>query len=351
MSSEPLGETSAASAGWRMAQEMAEQPARLRDLIDKTDEIAERVRSLAPQPIEGVSIIARGSSDHAATYGRYLLEPATGKPVSLAAPSLHTLYHVHVDYHGQLVVGVSQSGRTPEIVTTLTLLRDAGGCAIAMTNDPDSALARAAGTVIELEAGEERAVPATKTVTAQLVAFAILSCALGEVPFTRGQLACVPAWVQQVLDDPDPTTAAAESLAGSSNLIVVARGFLYGAALETALKVKETCSLLADGYSSADLRHGPIAAVTRGFPVVALNAPGPAHDDMVALVDELRERGAAVLTIGCDTDADISLPADVPEVLVPIVAVVRGQQLARALALRLGYDPDSPEGLSKVTAT
>jgi glucosamine--fructose-6-phosphate aminotransferase (isomerizing) len=256
-----------------------------------------------------------------------------------------------VDYRGQLVVGVSQSGRTPEIVATLAMLRDAGGCALAITNNQTSELARAAGAVIELGVGEELAVPATKTASAQLVAFAILAHALGTVPFTRAQLHAVPGWVQDVLDDPDPASAAAETLIDASNLIVVARGFLYAAALETALKVKETCSLLADGYSSADLRHGPIAAVTKGFPMVALDAPGPAHDDIAGVVDELRTRGAAVLTIAAASDADVPLPADVPEALMPIVAVVRGQQLARALALRLGSDPDSPEGLSKVTVT
>lgn len=351
MSAEPRGTAPDAPTGRQMAQEMSEQPVRLRELIARAEEIATRVRALRPRPIAGTSIVARGSSDHAATYGRYLLESATGKPVSLAAPSLHTLYRVQVDYRGQLVVGVSQSGRTPEIVTTLTLLRDAGGSALAITNDPTSELADRAGAVIDLGAGEERAVPATKTVTAELVAFAIMAWALGEVPFTREQLASVPDWVQQVLDHPDSAAAAAESLADASNLIVVARGFLYGAALETALKIKETCSLLADGYSSADLRHGPIAAVTRGFPVVALNAPGPAHDDVVSLVGELRERGAAVLTMGSGSDADLPLPSDVPESLTPIVAVVRGQQLAHALALRLGHDPDSPGGLSKVTVT
>ena len=334
-----------------MALEMAEQPARLRELIANTEEIVARVRAVVPRPANGISIVARGSSAHAATYGRYLLEWAIGKPVSLAAPSLHTLYEVRADYRGQVVVGVSQSGRTPEIVTTLTRLRDAGGCALAITNAPDSGLAQTSSAVLALGAGEEYAVPATKTVTAELAAFAILARAFGEVPFTREELAEVPDRVEQVLDDREAVTRVAESLIDTSNLIVVARGFLYAAALETALKIKETCSLLADGYSSADLRHGPIAAVTRGFPVVALDAPGPAHDDIVALVGEMRDRGADVLTIGSDADADVTLPSDMPEALTPIVAVVRGQQLAHALALRLGYDPDSPEGLSKVTAT
>jgi glucosamine--fructose-6-phosphate aminotransferase (isomerizing) len=126
---------------------------------------------------------------------------------------------------------------------------------------------------------------------------------------------------------------------------------LYAAALETALKIKETCALLADGYSAADLRHGPIAAVTRGLPVVAFCTPGPAYGDIASLVAELRERRADVQIVGCGESADLSLPDAVPEPLAPIVAVVRGQQLAYALALRLGLDPDSPAGLTKVTAT
>jgi glutamine---fructose-6-phosphate transaminase (isomerizing) len=337
--------------GRQMAQEMAEQPERLRELIGRFDEIADQVRDAAPTPLNGTTIVARGSSDHAGVYGRYLLEAATGKPVSLAAPSLHTLYGVDVDYAGQLVVAVSQSGATPEIVRTLRALQDGGGSGLAITNDPESPLATSAGEALDLEMGPERAVPATKTVTGQLTAFAIIAAALGRVPFTRGELDGVPEAVQTVLDDPAPVAAAAEALAGAAQLIIVARGYLYAAALETALKIEETCSVLADGYSAADLRHGPIAAVTRGFPVVALCASGPAHSDVASLVDELRARQASVLVVGSGDRADVPLPTEVPEALAPIVAVVRGQQLAHELALRLGYDPDSPAGLMKVTPT
>jgi glutamine---fructose-6-phosphate transaminase (isomerizing) len=332
--------------GERMESEMAEQPARLRGLLARADEIASLVSSRA---LRGVTIVARGSSDHAATYGRYLLEAATGKPVSMAAPSLHTLYGIRADYRGQLVVAVSQSGQTPEIVETLRRLASAGGFPLAITNDQSSELAAAAHAVVALEAGEEQAVPATKTVTGQMMALALLARGLGPVPFSDDELAGVPGWVQSTLEDSGSVVAAAEFLSDASQLIVVARGFLYGAALETALKIKETCSLAADGYSSADLRHGPIAAVTRGFPVIALNAAGPAFDDMASLVSELRGREARVLTIACG--GDVSLSSAVPEALIPILAVVRGQQLAHALALRLGFDPDSPAGLTKVTAT
>ena len=139
--------------GTQMAAEMAEQPARLQRLIGRFETIAERVRAIAPAPLHGVTVVARGSSDHAAVYGRYLLEAATGKPVSLAAPSLHTLYGIEIDYRGQLVIAVSQSGATPEIVRTLEALQDAGGSGLAITNDPGSALARAAADTIELEMG------------------------------------------------------------------------------------------------------------------------------------------------------------------------------------------------------
>jgi len=338
-------------SGALMAAEMAEQPDRLDRLIGRFDEIVAQVRAAAPEPLHGITIVARGSSDHAAIYGRYLLEAATGKPVALAAPSLHTLYDVEVDYRGQLVIAVSQSGATPEIVQTLEALQAGGGRGLAITNDPDSALARTARATIELRLGEERAVPATKTVTGQFTAFAIAACGLGRAPFTRAELDEVPGLVQAVLNDPAPAAAAAAQLAGAAQLITVARGYLYAAALETALKIKETCSLLADGYSAADLRHGPIAAVTRGLPVVAFCASGPTRADVASLVEELRARGARVLIVGCGESDDVPLPDNAPESLAPIVAVARGQQLAYELAAALGLDADSPPGLSKVTAT
>lgn len=338
-------------SGEHMAREMAEQPARLRALVERAEEIRGRARECLPSPMHGTTIVARGSSDHAATYGRYLLETASGLPVSLAAPSLHTMYGIRARYQGQLVLAVSQSGRTPEIVTTLRDLLEGGGRGLAITNDPTSALAAVADRVIELGVGEEHAVPATKTVTAQMAVFAILAGALGELPFSEEQLRELPELIEEVLEDPAPAAQTADRLKGCTRLIVVARGYLYGAAQEAALKIKETCSLLADGYSSADLRHGPIAAVIPGVPVLALSAPGPAHEDIDGLVVDLRERGIVVITLGCDDGDDVPLPRGIPESLAPIAAVVRAQQLAYALSLRLGYDPDSPAGLSKVTVT
>jgi glucosamine--fructose-6-phosphate aminotransferase (isomerizing) len=330
---------------------MSEQPSILRALIRHQAEISERVRGLIPVPLHGITVVARGSSDHAATYGRYLLELATGKPVSLAAPSLHTIYRAEVDYRGQLVLALSQSGQTPEIITTLTRLREAGGQTVAITNDPGSKLASAADLVIKLGAGEERAVPATKTVLAQLVALAIIAHGLGRVPFSGDQLSAVPDDVEQTLQDGDPPAAAARRLRGCSRLVVVARGLIYPAALEIALKIEETCSVFASGWSAADLRHGPIAAITPEVPVLAIHTPGPAQADMQALIADLRAREARLLTVSPDSDADLPLRGSTVEALAAITSVVRGQQLALELALALGLDPDHPKALSKVTAT
>jgi len=338
-------------AGERMAAEMAEQPDRLAALVARWDGAVAQVRALAWPELAGSVIVARGSSDAAGAYGRYLLELVSRRPVSMAAPSLHTLYGADVDYRRFLAVAVSQSGRTPEILSTLQRMQAEGAAGLAITNDGSSPLARAAQATLALDAGEERAVPATKTVTATMMAFALIAAALGTAPFTREQATALPAWVAAALADPEPAEVLAAQLADATRLIVVGRGLLYSAALEAALKVRETTRITAEGFSAADLRHGPIAVVEPGYPVLALRAPGPAFADMADLVDDLRRRGADVALVSEEEDAALPLPPGVPEALAPIVAVVRAQQLALALARRRGLDPDAPEGLAKVTVT
>jgi glutamine---fructose-6-phosphate transaminase (isomerizing) len=338
-------------AGEQMAAEMAEQPERLAGLVDRWDGAVAQVRAIAWPQLVGSAIVARGSSDHAGAYGRYLLELVSGRPVSMAAPSLHTLYRARVDYSGFLAIGVSQSGRTPEILTTLQHMQAAGAAGLAITNDGSSPLARAAQAALALDVGPEQAVPATKTVTATMAAFAIVAAALGTAPFTREQAAELPGWVRAVLDDPEPAEAAAAQLADATRLVCVGRGLMYSAALEAALKLKETTRIPAEGFSAADLRHGPIAVIEPGYPVLALHADGPARADMVDLIADLRRRGAEVIVAADEDGAGLPLPRGVPEALMPIVAVVRAQQLALALARRRGLDPDAPEGLSKVTIT
>jgi glucosamine--fructose-6-phosphate aminotransferase (isomerizing) len=338
-------------ADTQMAAEMREQPAVIAALVERRRQAAEALRGALPSPPAGTILIGRGSSDNAAIYGRYLIELVSGRPVVLAAPSLLTLYGAKVDYRGWLAVAVSQSGRTPEIATVLERLQEAGACGVALTSDAESPLGARADVVLELAAGEEKAVPATKTVTAELVLFALIASALGDAPWAEGDLERLPEAVAWVLADEDRAQAAAARLAGASGIACVARGLLYAAALETALKIKETALVLAEGYSGADFRHGPIAAATREVGVLAMLAPGPAYADTQELVALLRERGVQVTQAGPAADDELPLPGHVPEALAAIPAVVRGQQVAHALAQRLGLDPDAPAGLSKVTAT
>lgn len=334
-----------------MQSEMAEQPARLADLLSRREEIATQVRAIVPEPLVGTALVARGSSDHAAACGAYFLEMSTGRPVASTSPSIFTLYGGTTDFSGYLLIAVSQSGRTPEIVEVVGQARRQGARAIAITNDPESPLAQAAHLVVELGAGVEHAVPATKTVTAQLTAFAVVAQALGDLGLDDKAASALPGQVAHVLEDTDAMDEMAGWLASAGNLVTVARGFLYGAAREVALKVEETTSRLAAAFSAADLRHGPIAIASGSLPVIAFAHPGPAAADVLAVVDELRARGAQARLVGPVPGSDIGWSAEAPEVLAPVLAVARGQQLALALARSLGLDPDAPPGLKKVTIT
>ncbi|HEX4719128.1 MAG TPA: SIS domain-containing protein [Thermoleophilaceae bacterium] len=339
------------TAGSVMAAEMAEQPGILRRLIDERDDLMARVRAILPPPPLRVVVVARGSSDHAGIYGRYVLEHATRTPVALAAPSLHTRYGVDTDYSGYLAIAASQSGRTPEIVTALGHMRSRGAVAIGVTNDSDSPLAQSADLALSLEAGPERAIPATKTFTAQLAIFALLAEAMGPVPWSDADWAAVPQSVEAALADPAPADPVAAGIGDARAAVVLARGFLFSVALEAALKLKETTSLLAWADSTADFRHGPIAVVDSALPVLAISAAGPCAADVAEITRDIRARGGNVFSIADSSDAEIPIPPGVPEALATIPAAVRAQQLALALARHRGLDADAPAGLSKITAT
>src|SRR3954463_14173683 len=335
-----------------MAREMAEQPEVIGALLDRREEFAARLRAIAPEPLTGVILIARGSSDNAAIYGRYVLEAALRRPVSLAAPSLWTRYGLAEDLRGYLAVGVSQSGKTPEITDTLERVKAAGAATVAVTNDGGSPLAEVADEAIDLGVGPEDAVPATKTVTAQLAAFAILAHALGEPLWPDEAWAAVPRAQAEVLAG--DAAAAGEAIARSRNHVQLGRGFLFAVALEGALKVAETTGLASQGFSVADFLHGPIAIAHEGTTAVAYAAPGPVAKDVREAAARARDAGAQLIAVGDaagDADLRVPIPAGVPESLAPLVHVVRAQQLALHATLALGLDPDKPRGLTKVTPT
>ncbi len=331
-----------------MRADMAAQPAVLAALASRRAELAAELAG--PEPA-GVVIVARGSSDYAAIFARYLFEAVTGRPVALAAPSLVTLYGGEPRLDGWLALGISQSGRTPEIVTVLERYGAAGARTVALTNDPDSALAAAADVQIDLGAGEERAVPATKTFTAQLAAVALVGEALGPVPWSGGEWERLPGVVEGLLGDPGPAERAAEALGDADELIAVGRGYLMCVALEAALKLREATGVRAEGWSAADFRHGPVTVARGDIPVLAVSAAGPAAADVEELAARLEQAGTRVLRLTDTPGTSLPYPGGLPEPLCALPATIRAQQLALALALRRGIDPDEPPGLGKVTPT
>src|SRR6266511_1497269 len=305
-----------------------------------------------------VTFLARGSSDNAATYGRYLCEIRAGRPASLAAPSVATLYRARMDLRGVLAVALSQSGETAEIVETLRWAREHGARTIAVTNGATSALAEVADLALATRAGPELAVPATKTYTAELTALTELTAALGpDDPAFDAAQDRVPAAIESMLSSAPMAESLAGELAGMASLVVSGRGFTYSTALELALKVKETCLLPAIGISHADLEHGPIAVLRGDTPALLVAPPGgPVLPGITALAGLVAERGSRAYGIGGDRAFAAACTAvlpgpDLPEPLAPLALVVPGQLLVEALARRLGLDPDRPRGLTKVTQT
>ncbi len=333
-----------------MAAEMAAQPQILEALVGRRWEIATAVRAVVPQHLAGITLVARGSSDNAAVYGRYLLEMAAGRPAGLAAPSIHTVYGSDVDYRGYLAVGLSQSGRTPEIAGVLTAMRRQGARTIAIVNDNDTPLGDAADVAIDIGAGTEAAVPATKSFTATLLTVALMAEAIGPGLWLDGALEALPVQVGAMLEDREAAEVVATDFDACDRVLVTARGLLLAAALETALKIRETSALLAEGMSAADLRHGPIVAVGAGHPVLAITG-AETRKDVEDIARMLRDRGAMVRTVSDAPGADISMPAGIPEPLLPIAASVRGQQIAALMSAHRNLDPDRPGGLTKITST
>ena len=301
---------------------------------------------------------ARGTSDNAAVYGKYLATILAGLPAGLAVPSAATVYGATIDFRDCLVVGISQSGETLDVAEYLAQARDAGAFTLAVTNDAGSLLARSAHRVLATGAGVERAVAATKTYTSQLAALAAFWAAwLDDDELAAALAGDVPAAMEAALATEDAVRAVAARLSHADRLIVAGRGFNYATALETALKIKETCYLAAMPFSAADLRHGPIAMVEPQYPVLVLAPAGATRAGMLELQRELHRRGAETYvvadtaTVVADATAVVELPRPLPEALSPLAAVIPGQLLALHLSLERGLDPDRPRGLSKVTRT
>jgi len=338
----------------RARTEIAEQPDVVARLLEREHDavarLAREVRSRAPQ---FAVIAARGSSDNAARYAQHLLGRLLGLPVVLATPSLHTLYDAPPRIGGALVLAISQSGASPDIVRVLADAAAQGAITAAMTNDPASPLAKAAGHVLDLGTGPERSVAATKTYTASLAAVAAFAAAAAGDAVYAEQLAALPAALTAQLALTGDAAGAVDAIANWQQVTVVGRGAHYGTAFEAALKLRELTGMVAEAFSPADLLHGPIATVGPGRPLLAIAPAGPTVAGMRELLDVVRERGAPVAAIGHDPalgDPFLGL-VEVPEWLAPVVAIVPAQLAAVGLAVRRGIDDAAPFGLNKITMT
>ncbi|MBT9156970.1 MAG: Glutamine--fructose-6-phosphate aminotransferase (isomerizing) [Firmicutes bacterium] len=342
-----------------LRSEIFEQPEVLACLLkDRMVDVEAITGAIRGHKVDFVLLAARGTSDNAALYAKYLWGAFNRLPVGMAAPSLFSVYNRPPALKNALVVGISQSGQSPDIVNVISEGRRQGAPTLAITNDPHSPLAMAAKFVIDTSAGSEQAVAATKTYTAQLMAIAMLSVALNEDADRREALQRVPALVEEVLATEEKIEQAAVSYRDMAQCVVLGRGYDYATAFEWSLKLKELAYVVAEPYSPSDFQHGPVAILSAGFPVLAIMPKGAVFPDLLALLSELIDRHKVrLLVLSNDDEAlalaerSLRLPSDLPEWLSPIVSVVPAQLFCYHLTRAKGYDPESPRGLTKVTRT
>lgn len=339
-------------------QELRSQPQVVRGLLEYAEGTLGRlVRWLERRPVGFVMIAARGTSDNAATFAKYAFGALNRMPVALAPFSLFTRYDAPPDVSGGLVVGISQSGRGEDVCQVIESATHQGAATLAITNDPQSPLAEAADEVLPLLAGEERSVAASKTYTASLAALAALAAHWSGSARAVSELQELPGWMERALESEDDLEGVLEQMKDGERAMIVGRGFNYATVHEISLKIKELAYIQAEGYSAADLRHGPIALLERDFPVLAIAPDGPSFADMAQVCDQIAATGAALSVATNNAELArkgypvIRLPDNMPEWLSPIVAVLPGQLLALRLAQLRGLDPDQPRRLTKITIT
>jgi len=340
-----------------LEQEIREQPLVIQRVLERERPHVARLAEELRGTFDYVLIAARGTSDNAARYAQYLLGAHNRLQVALATPSLYTSYCAPPSLKGALVLGISQSGRSPDIIAVVEEARRQGRPTVVLTNATGSPLAQAADHVIDLQAGPENAVAATKTYTSSLAALALVSSCLAGDDAALAALQKLPVLMQQTLDGLWARMPRVERYRYMDRCSVVGRGFNYATAFEISLKLKELTRTVAEPYSSADFLHGPVAMVQAGFPVMVVAPGGQVLEDMRTLTERLVESRAERIVISDDAEIlkqahlALPLPAGVPEWLSPAVAVLPGQLFGLGLAQARGLSPDRPEGITKVTET
>jgi glutamine---fructose-6-phosphate transaminase (isomerizing) len=343
----------------KMLDEIREQPVTLeRTLQAQKRPMEDLGRVLERQTPRLVMLVARGTSDNAAQFGRYLLEVTTGIPVTLAAPSIFTLYNAPFRFDGVLVVALSQSGESTDTNLVVQRAREQGARTIGITNEPDSSLARIAEHVFLVHAGREQSVAATKTYTGQLLMLYLLACALG-ASIALDDLSRVPEWAGRALELESEIARRAERYRFMDHAVVIGRGLNYANAFEFALKLMETCYVVAERFSSADLLHGPIAMVEASFPAFLFAPQGVTWPGLRQMIEKLNQLRAETLLITDPANREaldfgekaVVLPMPLPEIFTPIPYIIPAQIFAACLAVNKGLNPDQPRTLSKVTRT
>ncbi|MCQ3937723.1 MAG: glucosamine--fructose-6-phosphate aminotransferase [Chloroflexi bacterium] len=342
-----------------LISEISEQPRIIQNLISSqrknVEDIADEIKK---RDIQYVFLAARGTSDNAGRYANYLLGAMNGLPLALATPSLFTYYKKPPVLKNALVIGISQSGKSPDIVSVLEEGKRQGCMTLAVTNEAESPLANASDFVFDVQAGPEKAVAATKTYTAELMGVAMLSAALSGNKKQWVELNKVSGWMKETLKQSDFIAQASQRYRYIDQTVVLGRGFNYATAFEWALKLKELTYIIAEPYSSADFAHGPIAMVESGYPVFAVAARGKVFSSMLQMLHRLREEISAELVVISNDKKALSLaqipltiPAAVPEWLSPLAAILPAQLFAYHLTRAKGYDTENPRSIRKVTET
>jgi glucosamine--fructose-6-phosphate aminotransferase (isomerizing) len=339
-------------------REIQQQPQTLQRLLDAASEpVQELARAIAARQITHIIIAARGTSDNAGRYAQYVLGARNSLQVALATPSLFSIYHSPPRLHGALVLGISQSGQSPDIISVLSEARRQDALTAVITNAPQSDLARRGDVVIPIHAGEERAVAATKSYTGQLLAIAMLSAQLAGDGESLSSLRETPQAVAATLKMNDAIAIVAPRYRYMDHCVVIGRGYNYATAFETALKLKELTYTIVEPYSSADFLHGPLAMVEQGFPVVVIAPSGKMTPILQEFLETVQQRRAEIIAISDEQKilqmarVPLPLPHAVPEWLSPITAIVPGQLLALHLAWTRDYDVDDPRAIQKITET
>jgi glutamine---fructose-6-phosphate transaminase (isomerizing) len=338
-----------------MLQEIAEQPQVLeRTIAAEREKLTKLGDYLRQKEVDLIILVARGSSDNAALFGRYLLEVTTGIPVSLSAPSVFTLYNAKLRLKRAVVIGVSQSGEGVDINHVLERSKESGAFTIGITNESGSSMAKLADETLLIHAGREKSVAATKTYTGQMLHFYMLAGAIGD---RRLDYYKIPGFVEKALEVREKVKEIVQRYVFMENCVVVGRGMNYGNSYELALKLMETCYVVAERFSSADFFHGPLAIIERRFPVILFAPAGVTRPSSLDLLKRLHDLNADCLAITNDREIEqqathsIGLPAEIDEFLSPIPFIIPAQLFAAYLSEAKGLDPDAPRSLSKVTKT